>query len=90
MAAGCHIEIYKSLNNSWTVRSIFTKFGMELRLDTVQTQKGQKHNFSQSKTAADETLKFTKNFKTVRPIGAKDFSVYRPLCNFLVGLRKTV
>ena len=32
-----HFDIYKNLNNSRTVRPIITKFGRELRLDTVQT-----------------------------------------------------
>ena len=37
MAAGRHIEICKNLNNSRTVRPIFTKFGTELRHDTAET-----------------------------------------------------
>ena len=57
MAAGRHIEIYRNLNNSRTVHPIFTKFGMELRLHTLQTTEVSK--LSKSKMAADEKRKFT-------------------------------
>ena len=59
MAVGRHIEIYKNLNNSWTVSPIFTKFGMRLRLDTLQTPEVPKPPFF-----ADEKPKFTKNWLT--------------------------
>jgi len=73
MAVGRHIEIYKNLNNSWTVCPILTKFGMELRLDTPETTEVSKPPFSKSKMAADEKLKFTQNWITL-----KRFILYAP------------
>ena len=43
--AAPHLEINKSLNNFKTVRLILTKFGMELRLDAIQTVVGSKRLF---------------------------------------------
>jgi len=61
MAVGHHIEICKKLNNSRTFRPILTKFGTELQIDTAQTPECQNRNFSKSKMAADEKLKYTNN-----------------------------
>jgi hypothetical protein len=45
MAAGRHLEIYKNMNNSRTVRPILTKFDMELRLDIPETPEVSKPPF---------------------------------------------
>jgi hypothetical protein len=45
MAAGRHLEIYKNVNISRTVRPIVTKFGMELRPGTAHTPEVSKPPF---------------------------------------------
>ena len=64
---------FQKLNNSRTVSPILTKFGTDLHLDTAQRQDVSNHNFSKSKMAADEKLKFTKNWIT-----SKRYVLYAP------------
>ena len=72
MAAGRHLEIYKNMNNSWTVHPILiTKFGTELRPDTAQTQEVSKPPFCEIQDGRRQKGKFTKNWMT-----SKRFVIY--------------
>ena len=57
---GRHIEICKNLNNSRTVRPIYTKFGTELRHDTAETPEVSKPPFFKIQRCRRKTVNLLK------------------------------
>ena len=70
MAAGRHFEKHKKRNISETVRPIFTKFELELRLSTPETTFGSKMKFfkiQDGRRVPMEIYKYGNRIETVSP-----------------------